>query len=143
MGFYESLNAAVFSVQGFFSLPFPPSFPPPSVPSLLVIRNRCAGKWVACQDQVCFCPFKAKKPGGTFPKEREGWRQAEEEGGTFRSSKNERKEVCSQSSCSQECMLYMICISEGISICDKIALVSVVEPFFFFFNYEQNSSFVN
>lgn len=26
---------------------------------------------MACQDQVCFCPFKAKKPRGTFPKERE------------------------------------------------------------------------
>lgn len=57
------------------------SLPPPSVPSLLVIRNRCAGKWVACQDQVCFCPFKAKKPGGTFLKEREGWRKAEKREG--------------------------------------------------------------
>lgn len=46
---------------------------------------------MACQDQVCFCPFKAKKPGGTFPKEREGWMQAEEEGGTIGSSRNERK----------------------------------------------------
>ncbi len=47
------------------SLPFPASSCSRPLPA--VIRNPCAMEWVACQDQVCFCPFKGKKPRGTFP----------------------------------------------------------------------------
>lgn len=60
------------------SLPFPASSF--SLPLPAVIRNLCAREWVACQDQVCFCPFKAKKPRGTFP-EREGGSERGSKGG--------------------------------------------------------------
>lgn len=71
MGFYKSTTAAVFTLLVIFSLSslsLTHSFHPPPAPSLSsVIRNPCVEEWVACQDLVCFCPFKAKKPRGTFP----------------------------------------------------------------------------
>lgn len=60
-----------------FSLSFRPLFAPlslrlPSHTACLPFSLCCnqkppSGEWVACQDQVCFCPFKAKKPRETFP----------------------------------------------------------------------------
>lgn len=71
------------------SLPFSASSC--SLPLAAVIRNPCAREWVACQDQVCFCPFKAKKPRGTFPEREWVRKRAERREGHLEVIESKRK----------------------------------------------------